>query len=503
MINQCRNFLKGMLATMCQKYKENNNPQDTKHTGNSMAFMVRSGYCKSVLLLIMIFFVFPSLTNAMDGKIGLTLIPPTTITNKTNLDIRAGLCNTGIEKQHLNVQFYINHVNNNALLYETQIDIEPKTSKCVKFIMSTVDKVGLNKIILEVKGKGCQQRIVKQIEIINSEIRSTRTIDGAWIEFYHWSETEGKKWNLDIKKMTDSQWKELVMSMHKINMDIIVLQESFRNEMYVDNHHIDTEGYNGKAYYPSTLYPSRMPITANDPIEAVLSQADKLGMHVFVGVGMYAWFDFTNASCEWHKNVAKELWEKYGNHSSFYGWYISEENSGGLDAFSTDSLTTLKRHQDIISFFKSFKQYCASFAPDKPIMLATNSSDIVKGEKIYPELLKYVDILCPFGFARMPEGDLTGEQAALRMQNLCNDAKAHLWLDLEAFLFHREGYLYPRPMSEIMHDLTLFDNFEKVLCYQYTGVFNDPKMSIRIGEKSTIQLFLDYQKYLKQKFYKK
>ena len=72
----------------------------------------------------------------------------------------------------------------------------------------------------------------------------------------------------------------------------------------------------------------------------------------------------------------------------------------------------------------------------------------------------------------------------------------HLWLILEAFLFNPDNSLYPRPIEEIIHDLTLLDNFEKVLCYQYPGVFNDPKMSRRIGEKRTIKLYQQYQKYM-------
>ena len=45
-------------------------------------------------------------------------------------------------------------------------------------------------------------------------------------------------------------------------------------------------------------------------------------------------------------------------------------------------------------------------------------------------------------------------------------------------------------------DLYLFDNFEKVVCYQYPGVFNDPEMSVCIGEESTIQLFKEYKAYI-------
>ena len=76
-----------------------------------------------------------------------------------------------------------------------------------------------------------------------------------------------------------------------------------------------------------------------------------------------------------------------------------------------------------------FKAYCNSFAPGKPVMLATNSFEVPNGMDTYPELLNYLDILCPFGFARMPEGDLTGKQAADMLQKACDDANAHFWFD--------------------------------------------------------------------------
>ena len=70
--------------------------------------------------------------------------------------------------------------------------------------------------------------------------------------------------------------------------------------------------------------------------------------------------------------------------------------------------------------------------------------------------------------------------------------------DLEAFLFNPDNSLYPRPIDEIIRDLNLLDNFEKVLCYQYPGVFNNPKMSIRIGEERTIDLYNAYKTYMKK-----
>ena len=298
--------------------------------------------------------------------------------------------------------------------------------------------------------------------------------------------------------MTDNQWKELIRSMNKLEMNMVVIQEVFRNEEYVGKHTCTVDTYAGKAFYPSKLYPGRMDITAEDPIEAILSEADKLGMNVLMGVGMFAWFDFTPESLEWHKRIAKELWDMYGHHDSFYAFYVSEESGGGLDNWEQRPEMRKKRKDDIVNFFKEFKAYCSGFAPGKPVMLATNSFEIPNGMDTYPALLEHLDILCPFGFARMPEGDLTGKEAADLLQKACDEAKSHLWFDLEVFLFNPDNSLYPRPIGEIVRDLNLFDNFEKILCYQFPGVFNDPKMSIRVGEARTIDLFNGYMKYLKE-----
>jgi hypothetical protein len=285
--------------------------------------------------------------------------------------------------------------------------------------------------------------------------------------------------------------------MHDIGMDIIVIQEAFRNQAYVGNNNLNIDNYQGKAFYPSSLYPGRMPITSKDPIEAILTEADKHNMYVMVGVGMFAWFDFTKESLDWHKHVTDELWNRYGSHPSFYGFYISEECAGNLYNSEQTTLGQLERKKEIVDFFREYKKYISHFAPEKPVMLATNSMEVLKGIDAYPGLLQNLDILCPFGFARMPKGDLTGKEAADTLQKLCNEANSHLWFDLEAFLFNPDNSLYPRPINEIIGDLGLFDNFEKVLCYQYPGVFNNPKMSRCIGEKSTIKLYNEYKEYSK------
>ncbi|WP_287641147.1 DUF4434 domain-containing protein [Bacteroides sp.] len=452
---------------------------------------------KRILLLVISILFFTGLW-ADENNISLTLIPPGKITNKVDLDIRGGIINKSDQQRTFEVSIYWGREKRNALLYESSVTVPAGKSETVKIVVPTKQRLGKHKVILKVTDGNRTYRKTKDIEVVESDIRSIQQISGAWAGIYHWSEIEGKHWNKDIKKMTDEQWKELVRSMHKVEMDMIVIQEVFRNEQYVGKHNTTVDSYAGKAFYPSELYPGRMDITAEDPIEAILSEADRLGMNVLVGVGIFAWFDFTPESLEWHKRVAEELWDMYGHHESFYAFYVSEESGGGLDNWEQQPDMRKKRKADIVNFFKEFKSYCNSFAPGKPIMLATNSFEVPNGMDTYPALLEYLDILCPFGFARMPAGDLTGKEAADMLQEACNKAKSHLWFDLEAFLFNPDNSLYPRPIEEIIHDLNLFSNFEKILCYQFPGVFNDPDMSIRVGEERTIDLFNGYMKYLKE-----
>lgn len=449
-------------------------------------------------LLLICLFSFSCQRAALDNpEIGLSLIPPTQITNQVNLDIRAGIKNSASQSKSLEVTLFLNTEDPQHILHQKTLKIAANGTQYVKFVMPTKDKVGKNKIILKVKGDGFTSYKTKEIEIIASNTRSNKKIGGAWISFYHWSEEEGKKWNPAIKTLTDEQWKETVRSMHKLGMDVIVIQESFRNQEYVGKHTMEKTGYTGKAFYPSKLFPSRMTIAAKDPIEAVLSQADKLGMHVMMGVGMYAWFDYTPASLAWHKKVAKELYERYGKHESFYGFYVSEEGMGSLDCFETEPAKQTARRKEVLDFFKEFTPFVRTLAPDKPVMFAPNGWGVARAGNAYYDLLKNVDIISPFAFNRMPEGDLSGQTAINLLQKYCNHTQTHLWLDLEAFLFkEKEGYLYPRPMSEIKYELNLYDNFERVICYQYPGVFSDPNASVRVGEPSTVKLFQEYKKYL-------
>ena len=137
----------------------------------------------------------------------------------------------------------------------------------------------------------------------------------------------------------------------------------------------------------------------------------------------------------------EELWERYGHHPSFYGWYVSDEKDGGLGS--------AEERREIVAFFREFTPFARSLAADKPVMLAINSYHFRGAEETYRELLPHLDIICPFGFHRMPPDDLSGEEAATLMQSLCDAAGTHLWMDVESFVFRNGVELHPRAIQGI------------------------------------------------------
>ena len=429
--------------------------------------------------------------------ISLTLIPPTPVTDKIDLDIRAALWNRDENQQKYDIAFYLDSEQPQNLLSTKRIDIEPGTATLVKFSWPTKQHVGSHKIMVVATSKKQRLTAERPMEIVSSDVRSTRKINGAWADIVAvMPDDVGLPYAEDMRKLTDTQWCELVRAMNEVNMNIIVITQVMHNHrVHIDQHDIDKQGYKGLANYPSRLFPMRKDLASKDPIETILSEADRLGMHVFPGVGLYAWFDYTEGSLRWHKEVADELWRMYGHHPSFYGWYVTEE------AYPSLGKNEVQRQQ-LVHFFKEFKQYVNRLAPDKPVMMAPSSWGIAGAGDTYPKLLKHLDILSPCGFQRQPPaGDYPGEEAARVLQKYCDQAGAHLWIDIEVFVFSKGLALYPRPIEGVLSDLHRFTNFEKVLCYQFPGQMNAPWMSKKPGGREpgsadTVRLYTDYKRYL-------
>ena len=453
--------------------------------------IVRHIYMKKIYCLLLFFAVACSGLQGID----MVLVPAGNVTDKTNVDIRTGIINKDKTSTVYDVCLVLRNSEGRRILSSQKVEVAPESSLLVRDTLFTEGLSGKYQVVAEISKGLKTTTLVRPIEIVPSEVRSPLTIDGAWTGLYHWSEQEALHWNKDIRKLTADDWKGVIRAMHHIGMDVVVVQELFRKDAYVNHHDMTAETYDGAAYYPTEIVDSRVEIACEDPLEAIMEEADRLGMSVFPGIGLYAWFDYSQESLEWHKTVTEDILDRYGHHESFYGFYVSEEAGGSLDNWEKNPEDRKKYAAEMISFFREYSSFCKELSPAKPIMLATNCFGINGCDAVYAELLKYLDILCPFGFSRMEEGDLSAKEAASKLQQWCDNAGCHLWMDLEAFTFNPDGSLSPRSFNSIKDDLNTFTGFEKVLCYQYPGVFSNPSFHPQVGEDASRKLYTDYMAY--------
>ncbi len=323
-------------------------------------------------------------------------------------------------------------------------------------------------------------------EIILSRVHSTCLLDGCWVSIYHWSESEARHFNAGLRVLTDEGWKQQVYSMHKIGVTSILIQNVFDSARYVHQHDMTADSYDGRAFYDSALYPGRMPIAAEDPIEAILSAADECGMAVFPGVGLYAWFDFSPESLEWHKRVTLELHKRYGHHPSFYGWYVSEEIMGAL-YYGYDPVPDDK-YKDIQNFFREYKAFVHELTPTKPVALAPNNIHMDWYRDEWRGILENLDIMIPFAFAR-------SENNIPQIAEMCAETGTHFWVDMEIFAFPFDEGLRPKDCEALIREIHCYDMLEQVYGYQFTGLLNEPGHRMGLGGEDTEEVYTAYAQY--------
>lgn len=339
------------------------------------------------------------------------------------------------------------------------------------------------------EGERTVHRLDYPFQVIPSGLPMTGLVDGCWLSLYHWSEEEGRYFNPDLKKLAEADFARQVQDMYEVGIRGIVLQNLFDSAAYVKDPVPQTcETYGGRAFYPSALYPGRMPITAEDPVEAILSAADRYGMQVLLGIGLFAWFDFSPESLRWHKQVAMEVYRHYAHHPSFYGWYVSEEIMG--DLYTSYFPEQAQRWKELPEFFRAFGAFVKGLTPTKPVAFAPNNIHFEQHEEQWKQILPYIDILLPFAFARDPE--LWNVE---QMKQICESCDTHMWVDMEMFDTDFENGLRPKTFENLCTEIRQYQVLEQCYGYQYTGILNHPQSPFDLGGAASKALYRRYKAY--------
>lgn len=460
--------------------------------------------------------------NLTDVQPYLTVTPPGPVTDRIDLEIRWAVEAGGVQAREVRVTLQRDGV---PLGAEEILDLAAGEITGRQFRINTAGLHGCHTFSLSVSVAGIPLPVVSRtVTVLPSVSRGPRLLGGAWMGLTHWSEDEARYWNQALACFTEDDWRETVRGMKAIGLRTIIIQETWRNPVWYGRHyHQMTEEnyqatYAGSAYYPSRLWPGRISLPCADPVNIILDEADRQGMRVFLGVGLYAHFDYTAGSLAWHRDVLRELWERYRHHDSLHGWYVSEELSGPIRPHeqrywdATDAFRA-----EVLAFFAGLHDTIRSLAPHTLLMVAPDAN-FSEAATVWPEVLQHCDIVCVQGYQRQSMVGMTATEAVRQMQAWCDAAGCHHWLDLEIFGFEhpdkpgpqREEYtemlpdgtrhwvqtpLIPQPLALLREEMVQLDAIEYICAYQYPGLLCAPDARLPLGGERAKGLYREYQAY--------
>ena len=284
-------------------------------------------------------------------------------------------------------------------------------------------------------------------------------IHGTFFEFHHHNTAEGKYWNPTIDGFTENDWREKVREIAAAGMEYIVIMATALYE---------------KCYFRSAVYPFAE-IPCKDPIEAVLNEADRCNIKVFLGNGFFG--DWENAAVNIVDEgvisrsfrAMEELAVLYAHHPSFYGWYFPDETMI-KETFS----------QDFVKYVNRCSAHCHALTPKKQTLIAPYGTRWVKADDTYVRQLAQLDVdfiayQDEVGVRKTKAEDTRAQFEALKK---AHDAagRAQLWADVEIFDFEGDVYksaLIPAPAERVKKQLENVAPFvDKILVYQYLGLMN-------------------------------
>lgn len=305
-----------------------------------------------------------------------------------------------------------------------------------------------------------------------------KPMSGSWFEFQHHATVEGVDWNPDCARFTARQWDAKVKEIADIGMEYLVLMAT-------------AEYY--RAFYDTPIF-SKWQMGCANPLEAILSAADRHNVKFFIGGGFYGdWEDPHTISdpvaAKKRLQAIEELTNLYGHHPSFYGWYWP--NEAEIHPYYT---------QEFIDYVNGCSRLARQLKPQAPIMIAPYGTRSAVADDRYIRQLDAmdVDIFAYQDEVGVRKSKVTETAKFFETLHKAHDRsqKAKLWADVEIFEFQGEVYksaLMPGPFDRILQQMKNASPWvDKILVYQYQGMMNKPNSEAFAGIPASTRLYSDY-----------
>lgn len=312
-----------------------------------------------------------------------------------------------------------------------------------------------------------------------------KPITGSWFEFQHHATFEGVDWNPALVRFTAAQWDEKIKEMAEIGMKYVVLMAT---AVYY------------RAFFDTKIY-AKWELTCPDPLEAVLSAADKYNVKFFIGSGFYGDWESDDTISDpvagkQRLQAMEELAARYGHHASFYGWYWPDE-------------ACINPHYtpEFIRYVNVLSHQARQLKPKAPIMIAPYGTRIAIPDDLYVRQLDAldVDIVAYQDEVGVQKSKVTETAAFYEGLRKAHDRsqKAKIWADVEIFEFEQGVYksaLMPASFDRVLRQLEAVSPWvDEILVYQYLGLMNKPGSAAFAGSSRSTRLYQDYRSWLQQR----
>ncbi len=309
-----------------------------------------------------------------------------------------------------------------------------------------------------------------------------KPITGSWFEFQHHATVEGVDWNPSCARFTAAQWEAKIREMAELGIKFLVL--------------MDTAVYY-RAFYRTSIFPAWQ-LACDDPIEVVLSAADKYHVKFFVGGGFYG--DWTDPKIVSDQQAAKrrlqaieELATLYAHHQSFYGWYWP--NEAFIDRYYSE---------EFISYVNTCSRLARKLTPHSQILIAPYGTRVAKADDKYVRQLNSMDVDVvayqdEVGVRKSKADETSAFYEALKRAH-SRASRAAMWADIEIFEFEGTVYnsaLVPASFERVLRQFQAVSPWvDNILVYQYLGLMNKPGSAAFAGRPESARLYLDYRNWL-------
>jgi len=309
-------------------------------------------------------------------------------------------------------------------------------------------------------------------------------INGSWFEFWHHCLPEGKYVNPVVRYFSDEQWREKIREMAGLQMKYLVLTCS---SMVYDDY--------AESYFKTDIFPFAKDMVCQDPMGVMLDEADAHGMKIFISAGFYGNWQHTvenMTSPEVTERAFKamgELYNRYGHHPSFYGFYFPDETC------------ILPYYADLfIDYVNKYSAFGRSLNKDLKMLIAPYGTCLLKADDHFVSQLEVMDVdfiayQDEVGVRKATPESAEGTYAALRKAH-DKAGRAALWADMELFQFEDEVYksaLIPTDIARIRRQLECISPYvDEILCYEYLGVMNKPGTIAYCGHPDSIRFYNEY-----------